>query len=54
LTQLALLEAMVDDLHAVIQEYGDAIPLASAIGALEIVKFEIIASAQEESNDSYN
>jgi hypothetical protein len=48
MTQLALIEALVDDLHKAVQEYGDAIPLAAAIGSLEIVKFELIASAQEE------
>ncbi len=48
MSQLALLEAMAEQIHHVIQEYGDAIPLAAAIGVLEIVKLELISSANEE------
>jgi len=48
MTQLALLEALANEIHNLIQEYGDAIPLASAIGVLEIVKLELINGAKEE------
>ncbi len=52
MSQLALLEAMAEQIHHVIQEYGDAIPLASAIGVLEIVKLELINAAKEDECES--
>lgn len=51
MTQLALLEALANELHEAIKRYGDAIPLASAIGVLEIVKLELILSEREDEDD---
>lgn len=48
MTQFAMIEALADDIHKVIQEYGDAVPFATVIGVLETIKMELYIAAQDE------
>lgn len=47
----ALIEALAQEVFEVVDKYGDTMPLAAAIGALECVKLQLILDAREESND---
>jgi hypothetical protein len=48
LTQFAIIEALADDIHKVIQEYGDSMPFATVIGVLETIKMELYLAADED------
>ena len=50
MTQLALLKALAEEIYDAIDRYGEAIPLASAVGVLEVVKFELIKRHINEDN----
>lgn len=51
MSQSVLIEALAQELFEVIDKYGDTMPLAAAIGALECVKLQLILDAREVSND---
>lgn len=48
MTQLALLEALTEEIYDAIDNYNDAIPLAAAIGVLEVIKYELLHRAARE------
>lgn len=48
MTQAALLEALAQEIFEAIDRYGDAMPMASAVGVLECVKLQLIFNAREE------
>lgn len=48
MTQLALIEALTGEIYDAIDRYGDAIPLAAALGILEVIKYELIRKAERE------
>ncbi len=50
MTPLRLAKGMTDEILKVIYRYGDAMPLATALGILEIVKQQLLQdhAAQEE------
>lgn len=50
MSQAALIEAMAQEVFEIVDKYGDTMPLAAAIGALECVKLQLILDAREESN----
>jgi hypothetical protein len=49
MSQSVLIEALAQEIYEAIDRYGDSIPLASAIGVLDCVKFQIMLNAKEES-----
>ena len=51
MSQAALIEAMAQEVFEIVDKYGDAMPLAAAIGALECVKLQLILDARKESNN---
>jgi|MudIll2142460700_1097286.scaffolds.fasta_scaffold1032616_1 hypothetical protein len=51
MTQFAIIEALADDIHKVIQEYGDSMPFATVIGVLETIKMELYLAAQDDEDD---
>lgn len=51
--QLKLAEGMAQELMAVICKYSGAMPLATAIGCLEIVKFELIQKNGMDEDETY-
>lgn len=51
MSQAALIEALAQEVYEAIDRYGDTMPLAAAIGALECVKLQLILDAREASND---
>jgi predicted outer membrane lipoprotein len=50
-TALKLTEGMAEELKQVIYKYHGSMPLATAIGVLEIVKAELMQDHKNESND---
>lgn len=42
MTPLKLAEGMADEIKELVYRYSDAMPLATALGVLEIVKLEIL------------
>lgn len=53
MTQFAIIEALADDIHKVIQEYGDSMPFATVIGVLETIKMELYLAAQDEDDEPW-
>jgi len=53
MTQFAIIEALADDIHKVVQEYGDSMPFATMIGVLETVKMELYLAAQDEDDEPW-
>lgn len=51
MTQAVLIEALAQEIYEAIDKYGETMPLAAAIGALECVKFQLILDAREEKKD---
>ena len=51
MTQLKLAEGLADEIREVIYRYTDAMPLATAIGVLEIVKIELMTEHQEQEDE---
>lgn len=47
MTHLVMLEALTHEILEVIEKYGDSIPVASAIGVLEVIKFQLLTTASE-------
>lgn len=54
MTPLKLAEGMAKELKAVVYKYNEAMPLATAIGVLEIVKVELIREHEEDDDDDEN
>lgn len=48
MTYLQLAEGLANELKDVIYKYSESIPLATAVGVLEIVKVELIREHTEE------
>ena len=48
MTPLKLAEGMAEEIKEVVYRYSDAMPLATAIGVLEIVKAELMQEHQED------
>jgi hypothetical protein len=48
MTPLKLAEGMAEEIKEVVYRYSDAMPLATAIGVLEIVKAELMQAHQED------
>jgi len=48
MTQVALIEALAQEIFEAIDKYGDTMSLAAAIGALECVKLQLILNARQE------
>lgn len=51
MSQSVLIEALAQEIYEAIDKYGESMPLASAIGALECVKLQLMMDKREESND---
>jgi hypothetical protein len=48
MTPLKLAEGLADEIKEVIYKYSESMPLATAIGCLEIVKTELLKEHEEE------
>jgi hypothetical protein len=51
MTPLKLAEGLAEEIKEVVYRYSEAMPLATAIGVLEIVKLELVQAHQEEDRD---
>jgi hypothetical protein len=51
MTPLKLAEGLAEEIKEVVYRYSDAMPLATAIGVLEIVKAELMQEHLEEDHD---
>lgn len=47
----SIAKGLCDDILAAVHKYDDSIPLALALGVLEIVKAQLIAEAMEDEDD---
>jgi hypothetical protein len=47
MTPLKLAEGMAEEIKEVIYKYSDSMPLATAIGCLEIVKIELLKEHEQ-------
>lgn len=51
MSQLKLAEGMAEEIKGVVYKYQESMPLATAIGVLEIVKVELIQEHAEDEDD---
>ena len=51
MTPLKLAEGMAEEIKDVVYRYHESMPLATAIGVLEIVKAELMQEHQEDEDD---
>lgn len=51
MTQAVLIEALAQEIYEAIDKYGDSMPLATAIGALECVKLQLMMDKREGDKD---
>ncbi len=51
MSQLKLAEGMAEEIKAVVYKYHESMPLATAIGVLEIVKVELMQEHADKEDD---
>lgn len=50
-SHLAILNGLAKDIWKVLDRYEDSIPIASVLGVLEAIKYEVIVTAIEAAED---
>ena len=48
MSQQVMIEELTKDIYKSIEKFNDALPLASVIGILEVIQYELITSTEED------
>jgi hypothetical protein len=48
MSQQVMIEALTNDIYKAIEKFNDALPLASVVGLLEVIKYELITNTGDD------
>ena len=51
MSQQVLIEALTEEIYDTIDKYADSMPLASVLGILDVIKFEMLSTAAQQIED---
>jgi hypothetical protein len=48
LSQQVMIEALYQEIMGVLEKFDEALPLASVVGVLEVIKFQLLNNTEDE------
>ena len=48
MSQQVMIEELTKDIYKSIEKFNDALPLASVVGILEVIQYELITNTEED------